>query len=61
MKNCEGVEAFVSIKYQFLRYVSQETTKIELLVLKYYFSNVKSENDISITQFRDESRRLHHM
>jgi hypothetical protein len=25
------------------------------------FSNVKSENDISITQFRDESRRLHHM
>jgi hypothetical protein len=25
------------------------------------FSNVKSENDISITQFRDESMRLHHM
>jgi hypothetical protein len=30
-------------------------------VVKKYFSNVKSENDISITQFRDESRRLHHM
>jgi hypothetical protein len=37
MKNCEGGSAFLSIKYHFLRYVSQETTKIELLVLKYYF------------------------
>jgi hypothetical protein len=38
-----------------------ELNLLILILEEISFSNVKSENDISITQFRDESRRLHHM
>jgi hypothetical protein len=45
--------------------LNESTTSYQVIKNRYdikkIFSNVKSENDIFITQFRDESRRLHHM